>query len=263
MSKAIKQVLKSAATVQRGPRNADGISGSEDALDKELYKHLQDCCYCSSCSCLVLCVMLQLNSHCCAWQKITLVACADGGTSEQSALSAESIANCLPNLRYVVNDRAHRMRSIQRGSWTYLNDLCGDLLEHLIRGEGSLARELENSGKYRILWKKCQGQHEEFSGAIRNFSFALQRFNSLSEPLFKLLVCLKSVYAFLAKLCEEGDREDRLWAEELIGRLTGADAYQHLVNTALVADAMLVGQKFLRLADVSDDTACVTAAQAG
>ena len=187
------------------------------------------------------------------------VACADGGTSEQSALSSDNISRVLPKLRYVVNDRAHRMRSIQRGAWAYLDQLCGGLLELLIKGEASLARELENSGKYRILWQ--QSQQNEFSQSIRNFSFALQRFNSLSSPLYKVLISLKSVYAFLRRLCEEGDRADRLWAEELLSHLTGADAYQHLVNTALVSDAMLIGQKFLRLADVSDDSVCITARQ--
>ena len=42
VKKAIKAVLKSAAMVQRGKRNADGVSGAEDVLDRELYSHLQD-----------------------------------------------------------------------------------------------------------------------------------------------------------------------------------------------------------------------------
>ncbi|CAE7715604.1 unnamed protein product, partial [Symbiodinium sp. CCMP2592] len=136
----------------------------------------------------------------------------------------------------------------------------GGLLQLLITGEASLARMLEDSGKYRILW--AESQQKEFSQALRNFSYAKQRFNSLSMPLFKLLSSLKSVYAFLVQLAAEGDRDDRRFAETLLTELSGRSAFQHLVNAALAADSMLIGQRFLRLADTDNDEACVTAQQA-
>ena len=195
----------------------------------------------------------------CPLQNIITCAVADGGPAEQTALSRMS--DLLPRLQHVVVDRAHRMRNLQRGAWPYLDQLSGGLLQRLITGEASLARMLEESGKYRNLW--AESQQKEFSQALRNFSYAKQRFNSLSTPLFKLLSSLKSVYAFLVRLVSEGDLDDRRFAETLLTELSGRDAFQHLVNAGLAADSMLIGQRFLRLADTDNDEACVTAQQAG
>lgn len=108
--------------------------------------------------------------------------------------------------------------------------------------------------------KKNPGQ--SFHSALKNFSFAMQRFNSLSGPLMKIIALLPIVFKFLANLTSKGDTEDKAWARGLLAAMTGPTSYDKLVTAAMVADAMLIGNVFLRQDDAADSNAFIKASEA-
>lgn len=190
-------------------------------------------------------------------------AVSDGGPSEVLALRdlAESEWR---NCNLLTRDRAHRGRSIQKGCWEVFNEMSAGLLGCLITDERSLCRMLDTSPKYSKMFVDAQrrGLAKPFIREINNFSFALQRFDSLSVPLWKVISMLPAVYRFLASLTLEGDAVDQRWATALICRLTGPTAYRSIIGAALAADAVLVGHKMIRWDDVAESNAILKGSEA-
>ena len=93
-------------------------------------------------------------------------------------------------------------------------------------------------------------------------SFALQRFDSLSEPLLKIFVTFPNVLAFLGALTREGDVDDARWSRALLKQLTGEGAYKRVMTAALASDALLCAQQFLRRDDKGDSEVYCKAAEA-
>ena len=98
---------------------------------------------------------------------------------------------------------------------------------------------------------------------MKNFSFAAQRFDSLSAPLIKIVALLPSILRFLSKLTQLGDADDQRWARRILEVLTCREGGQHLVKAAMVGDAMLILQKFLRMDDAADSPVIIKAQEAG
>jgi hypothetical protein len=194
---AIKSIVRRACIIRKGRRLAravdDEAMGSEDVFDKELYDH---------------------------FRSIVRVAVADGGTTEQraiyncgpSAVAAEppALEPCtfFPNLLYITRDRAHRMRSVQKGTWDSMRSYVKEFLASLVTGQQSLAKMVSNSRKYSLLWEESQrdlqevGSLDVFSRTLRNLSYAEQRFDSRSQPLFVIFSMLPvAVLFFVFRSC--------------------------------------------------------------
>jgi hypothetical protein len=161
----------------------------------------------------------------------------------------------------VTRDRSHRGRSVQKGCWQLFNQLSNGLLSALTTDSDSLCRMLQTSRKYGLLFEHAQS--DEFSKAIRNFSFAMQRMDSLSVPLLKIFHTLPAVLKFLCSLTKQGDREDQKWAIAHLSRLTGPDAYYNILFAALASDAFLLANRLIRMDDVAESTAVLKGSQAG
>jgi len=101
-----------------------------------------------------------------------------------------------------------------------------------------------------------------FSKAVRNFSFALQRWDSLSMPLLKIFQLLPAVINFLQTLTSKGDRDDGIWARSILQKLTGPNAFMDLVSAAMATDAMLIGQELLRKDDKEESSIFMKASEA-
>ena len=87
-------------------------------------------------------------------------AVADGGTTEQHALhectpgKKEYTGDILcPNCTEVSRDRAHRLRSVQKGVWREQEDDLRAFLDLLVTGERSLARMLQTSEKFQNVFQ--------------------------------------------------------------------------------------------------------------
>ena len=96
------------------------------------------------------------------FRKSVITVVADGGVTEQRALFecspiAPDAANradpVFPNLVDISRDRAHKWRSIQKGIWKGIDDDVRLFLDELVTGEGSFARMLQTSRKFRILFQ--------------------------------------------------------------------------------------------------------------
>ena len=74
-----------------------------------------------------------------------------------------------------------------------------------------------------------------FAKVLRSFGYAEHLFNSRSEPMFKLFNLLPVA---IDALCELGDA----WSAELLHKFSGAVGYEHIVNSAVLADVMMVLQ---------------------
>ena len=185
-------------------------------------------------------------------------------------------------MKITSRDRAHRCRSAIKGVFDALNQHCDGLLSQFTTGEISLARMLKpsvctlacslrllvscaianlskslalirNSGKYSKIFINTQVRTaDSFRRAIKNFSFAMQRFDSLSEPLHRIFLLLPEVMVFLGELSRVGDRGDGQWARSLLKSLTGPESYVKVLSAALASDCFLVCQKFLRKDDTAD-----------
>ncbi|MCP4241422.1 MAG: hypothetical protein GY772_12755, partial [bacterium] len=258
---ALKEVFRRACAVRRGRRPGQEDSmGPEDYVDEALLQH--------------------------ARERVE-VAVADGGPSEQRALYALSpspppggqappaggeapgeAALFFPNLNFITRDRAHRLRSVQRGAWDHMADYVKDFLNTLVTGEGSLARVLSHSRKLSLFWEEAQrernreGALDTFARVVRNVHYAEQRFDSRSAPLFTIFSMLPTVIRFLQICAKKGDRADHTWAENLLRQLAGDTGYDRLVSAAVFSDAMIESQLFLRVCDQDEDDVTVTGAQA-
>ena len=189
---------------------------------------------------------------------------SDGGPSEMMGMH-KLARDFFPNMNHVTRDRAHRARSIQKGSWGLFNDFTGGLLGALATEERSLCRTLQTSLKYSRLFqdvqRTCQSK-DKFEKVVRNFSFAAQRFDSLALPLMKVVHLLPVVYKFLTRLTDVGDLDDQKWACSLLSRLTGPEAYRNILRAALASDAMLVGHSFIRFEDAAEGNPLLKGAEA-
>jgi hypothetical protein len=122
---------------------------------------------------------------------------------------------------------------------------------------------LNHSLKYMRLFEKAQeGSADVFTRAVKNFSFAAQRFDSLSVPLLKIFSLLPVVYKFLRSLTSDGDQEDQAWACNMLSRLTGVGAFHDIMCCALAADACLVGHNMIRLDDTAENNSILKASEA-
>ena len=109
-------------------------------------------------------------------------AVADGGPTEQKGLY-----ECSPGkidyegdilfsaLTEISRDRAHRLRSVQKGVWRSLDAEVRTFLDSLVTGEQSLARMLQTSKKFQMVFQvvsikppsPLQPHHQVASGSIR------------------------------------------------------------------------------------------------
>ena len=108
------------------------------------------------------------------------------------------------------------------------------MLSDLVTGDNSLARKLQTSAKYSQIFQRLQRSPKSqvpdlaevlpdlvpprlrpgFSKVVKNLSFADQRFDSRSRPLFRLFELLPAAIETLAALTGvEGDVADRAWAQ--------------------------------------------------
>lgn len=215
---AIKQALRDACITREGRRAADGSTGVADRLDEDLFSHI--------------CNVLE-------------VAVADGGTDVQKALYELSPGGeqpLFPNLCHISRDRAHRFRSVQKGLWDAARDLAGDFLSSLVSGPQSLARMLESSRKYSLIFERVQRDQRAlapedpalFTRTLRNFQFAEARFDSRSKPLMALLSSLPLVLSTLQALLHEGDDADRRWAHQLLKQFSGDAGFERQSDAGCV-----------------------------
>lgn len=125
--------------------------------------------------------------------------------------------------------------------------------------------KLRNSAKYKAVWKKAQvlDGSLKFAKAIKNFGFAMQRFDSLSNPLSKIFELLPEVFAFVCEISRVGDREDSKWACEVLAKISGPGSWQRIMVAALAADALLVLQRHLRMDDKGEGEVYIKAMEAG
>ena len=199
-------------------------------------------------------------------QAITTNLVCDGGPSEQAAIPVLQ-RDLFKNAKLISRDRAHRTRSITKAVWGPLNNKCDGLLSKFTTDEHSLSRMLKrfvcnlmsvckiapcaptkprNSHKYSRIFAEVQiNDSVKFSKALKNFSLAAQRFNSLSDPLFKIFHLLPNVLKFLTELTEKGDVEDARWATQLLLAVTGKRAWFKIMVAAMAGDAMMLCQKFI------------------
>ena len=107
-----------------------------------------------------------------------------------------------------------------------------ETLDDLVAGENSIARKLQTSRKYQMVFNRAQKQHrkevgrpevggpdqEEISASvfakdICNFSFNDARFDSRCRPLLRIFALLPVAIETLSLLSgSEGDVQDRVWA---------------------------------------------------
>lgn len=188
-------------------------------------------------------------------------AAADGGNSE-----AKALWECSPraktdeckadpyfkNLHYIFRDAPHKHRSVQKNFWDHLEKPLKDFLDVLVTGDRSLLKLIEQSRKFSLIFEKCQRavpvEARAFGNILRSFGYAEQRFNSRSEPFFKLFLLLPTAIDALAEL---GDS----WSISILNTLGGAHGYDLVVSAALVADVMMFIQPCIREEDTDNGDA--------
>ena len=91
-----------------------------------------------------------------------------------------------------------------------------------------------------------------FSKIIKNFSQKECRFDSRTEPMFRLFEMLPLVIQMLQVLATTD-----VWAKELFRTFGGPSGYDRLVSAAIVGDAMLVLGKFINASQEPDIRLCM------
>ena len=77
-----------------------------------------------------------------------------------------------------------------------------------------------------------------------NLSHSEARFDSRSEPLFRLFHLLPVTMASLERLCEDGDPDDVKHASTLLARFGGTGGYDRTVSAVVVRDDVVMSGKF-------------------
>ena len=237
---ALDRVFDEACTVRNGRRNRTGDRqrGTDDRLDEDLKNKMRN----------------SVRS-----------AASDGGPAEAKALWEASPRAKAPvrqadvyfkNMMYIFRDAPHKYRSVQKAVWEQLDKPLREFLDALVTGDDSLLKLLENSRKFSLLFEQVQkGKPVEarvFLRIVRNFSYAAQRFNSMSEPVWKLFLLFPCVVDALVLLGDE-------WSKKLLLRFAGRKGYDLLVSAAMVADVMMLLQPCIRIEDQSDGDASLLA----
>ena len=238
---ALEDILKRFCTAREGPRGEDLIDGPGDKLLDEAYQKLRS----------------SMKG-----------AASDSGPTECKALyessrlaksGAQRADPLFPNLGYIFRDAPHRYRTVQKAFWAHLPQTILDFLNLLLKGEGgdkTFARMVETSSKFRQLFLKYQKEQpmdaRVFLKELRNFSFTECRFNSRSEPLFKIFMLLPVAFAVLEYLALNGTPSEQELARALLVSCSGEAGYATLVGAALVGDIMVVMQRAIRLEDGND-----------
>ena len=99
-------------------------------------------------------------------------AVADGGPTEQKALYESSPGKLdyegdtlFSALTEVSRDRAHRWRSVQKGVWRSLDADLRTFMDSLVTGEHSLARMLQTSKKFQIVFQVVSSSNAVIAAA--------------------------------------------------------------------------------------------------
>jgi hypothetical protein len=233
--KALEGVVNDACTLMRGRRETGKHDvGPADIVDSDMLSTFRGAVRCAA---------------------------ADGGPSEAKALwecspraktDACKADPYFKNLHYIFRDAPHKHRSVQKNFWDNLAKPLKDFLDVLVTGDRSLLKLIEQSRKFSIIFERCQRavpvEARVFSKILRSFGYAEQRFNSRSEPFFKLFLLLPTAVDALAEL---GDS----WSRTILNTLGGAHGYDLVVSAALVADVMMFIQPCIREEDTDDGDA--------
>ncbi|CAE7033689.1 unnamed protein product [Symbiodinium sp. CCMP2592] len=197
-------------------------------------------------------------------------AVADGGPTEQRVLYNVSPARpggfsngeepLFKNLALIARDRPHRFRSVQKGFWSHVGLEIKEFLDALVVGPRSLARLMETSRKFSLLFEakqresKARNVHDApaFAGVLRNLQFSESRFSSRTKPLFRLFRLLPEVIQTLAEISSwkaQAEKDEADWATALLEKWGGDKGYEALVSAAVVADSLIASQPALRVED--------------
>ena len=164
------------------------------------------------------------------------------------------------NLALIARDRPHRYRSVQKGFWSHVGLEIRELLDSLVVGPRSLARLMETSRKFSLLFEKKQRESKArnvhdapaFAGVLRNLQFSESRFSSRTKPLFRLFRLLPEVIQTLAEISSwkaQAEKDEADWATALLEKWGGDKGYEALVSAAVLADSLIASQPALRLED--------------
>ena len=127
-----------------------------------------------------------------------------------------------------------------------------------------MVSQLRNSSKYAALFKEVQLQDaRRYAKSLTNFSLAMQRFDSLTEPASRIFLLLPEVLQFLSHLTKVGDADDARWSRSLLSVVTGPGSYIRILKAALGTDALLIVQRFLRKDDAGNTEVFMKADEAG
>ena len=115
--------------------------------------------------------------------------------------------------------------------------------------------------EYKLLEDGVVFKADAFEKVIRNLSFAAQRFDSLSHPLFVFFTLMPVCVKTLRLLTIEGDADDVAWSVDLLKRFSGEEGYYQLITAAMSADALILGQRFIRMSDEASDSIIMSGRQ--
>lgn len=277
-AQAVRHIIEMACTRRKGRRNKDSFHGAEDVLDKDLLEHVKSSITSavadggpSEQSALAALPALDLpnvnmisRDRChrsrglmkAIWQPLNEMCC---GLLGIFITDDKSISRMLRKLGLHVCLKLPTARSCWKSPCN--SKALGKKWNSKQRLKNHLLR---NSSKYSSLFKDAQMEEDNlgFWKAIRNLSFAGQRFDSLTSPLFKIFSLFPGVIRFLCNMTKVGDVDDQKWAKRILEALTAPSGGQHLIKAAMVADCLLTVQNFLRLDDRSDTSVIIKAREA-
>ena len=138
-----------------------------------------------------------------------------------------------PKLSHIVRDAAHTARSVQRLTWENTKAALDDILKQLVDGPKSCCRELANKRRFERTLKELQ-EH-----------------------------CIASSCGpLLAKIAARDNTDESAWANHLLADWSGGTGLEKLVGATIVADSMILDQRFSRLCDADAQEPALTAIEA-
>ena len=235
----IKQVFRNACTELKGRQvhKDKSVAGAGNVFRADIYERL-----CNS----------------------VVNASPDGGLTEQKACyeaspAAQDPANrdnpLFKHLDDIGRDRAHKWRSIMKLVWANIDAPIREFLDELVTGDGSFARMLQTSSKYNLLFQDLQRKAKmnvtdafTFCNLIKNLSHKEARYDSRTEPLFRLFKLLPIAFETLLVLASSTDVDDKKRSKILLRTFAGPTGYDKLVSAAVVGDGMMVIGKYVNKA---------------
>ena len=169
----------------------------------------------------------------------------------------------LPNIKSLLRDTTHAARRILERSFE-TSDEIKTILEHIVTSATSILQKIRRSDMFQEIYEQWVKELcTEFQVFVKNLSFALHRFDSVTSPLIRFVLTFDAVIqtAREIQIRRQGQGPESKDAEHFLIFISDPSGVRRCILVGMLADAGQQTQLLLRFWDTEHfDAAGINAA---